>query len=136
MRIEITTTDEILVKRYIIFPLILSAYERDLQIINGSGLFKTPDVYGEIIEAGQKIVTEEIHSIKKAFKTRGIKVYEEIRTTEGIRAEYLCRGYHGNMMLSWSLIKAEAVVMMRKYLGMDISRFEKITAPEQFRNKY
>lgn len=67
----IQTADIILVKRYIILPLILSAYERDLKIITESGLFKTPDVYAEIVESGLKVVTEEINSIKWHLK-RGV----------------------------------------------------------------
>lgn len=134
MRIAITTTDEILVKRYILLPLIMTAYERDLHIITDSGLFKSPDLYAEILEIGLKAVTEDLSGVRKAFAKRGIKVYDEHRLKDGVQAEYMCRGYHSKMFLSWSLITSEAAVLMRKYLGIDTSRFEKITAPEQFRN--
>ncbi|MGN7359441.1 hypothetical protein ACTHPF_20630 [Paenibacillus sp. SAF-054] len=134
MRIAITTADEILVKRYILLPLILTAYERDLHIITDSGLFKSPDIYAELIEIGLKAVTEDLSSVRLAFSKRGIKVYEETHLKDGIRAEFLCRGYHGNMFLSWSLIGAEGAVLMRKYLGLDISRFGKVTVPERFRS--
>lgn len=136
MRIDITTTDDILVKRYILLPLIMTAYERDLHIITDSGLFKSPDIYAEILEIGLKAVTEDLSSVRLAFTKRGIKVYEEKRFKDGIRAEYLCRGYHGKMFLSWSTITAEAAVLMRKYLGLDISKYEKVTVPEELRNKY
>lgn len=134
MRFDITTTDQILVKRYILLPLIMTAYERDLHIIKDSGLFKSPDIYAEILEDGLKAVTEDLSSVRHAFTKRGIKVYEESRLKDGIRAKFLCRGYHGNMFLSWSLIGAEGSVLMRKYLGLDISRFEMVTTPEQFRS--
>jgi len=132
----VQTTDVILVKRYILLPLILSAYERDQRIIKESGLFKTPDIYTEVLEIGLKAVTEELRDIRKAFTKRGIKVYEEEKSKEGIRAEYLCRGYHQHIFLSWSLIKAECVVMMRKYLGLDISRFKDPTTPEELQSEY
>lgn len=136
MRIAITTTDEILVKRYILLPLIMTAFERDLHIIKDSGLFKSPDIYVEILEAALKTVTEDLSSVRLAFSKRGIKVYEENRFKDGIRAEYLCRGYHGNMLLSWSLIGAEGSVLMRKYLGLDISTYGNVTVPEHIRNHY
>lgn len=135
MRIAITTTDEILVKRYIMLPLIMTAYERDLHIIKDSGLFKSPEIYAEILESGLKAVMEDLSSVRQAFSKRGIKVYEENRLKDGIRAMFLCRGYHGNMFLSWSLIGAEGSVLMRKYLGQDISRFGKVSVPEDLRIK-
>lgn len=132
----VQTTDIILVKRYILLPLILSAYERDQRIIKESGLFKTPDIYTELLEIGLNAVIEELRDVRRAFTKRGIKVYEETRSKEGVRAEYLCRGYHQDMFLSWSLITAECVVMMRKYLGLDISRFKDMSVPEELQNEY
>lgn len=136
MRIDITTTDQILVKRYILLPLIMTAYERDLHIIKESRLFKSPDIYAEILEAALKVVTEDLSSVRLAFSKRGIKVYEENRLKDGIRAEFLCRGYHSKMFLSWSMITSEAVVLMRKYLGLDISRYDNVSVPEELRNQH
>lgn len=132
----VQTTDIILVKRYILLPLILSAYERDQRIIKESGLFKTPDIYTELLEIGLNAVIEELRAVRKAFTKRGIKVYEEEKSSEGIRAEYLCRGYHQRIFLPWSIIKAECVVMMRKYLGLNISRFKDLSVPEDLRIEY
>lgn len=132
----IQTADTILIKRYILLPLILSAYERDKRIINESGLFKTPDIYSEVLEIGLKSVTEDLRDVRKAFVRRGIKVYEEEKSKDGIRANYLCRGYQNTMFLSWSLIRAECIVMMRKYLGLDISRFVDVTVPNHLRAEY
>lgn len=95
----VQTTDIILVKRYILLPLILSAYERDQRIIRESGLFKTPDIYTELLEIGLNAVTEELRAVRKAFTKRRIKVYEEEKSSEGIRTEYLCRGYHQRIFL-------------------------------------
>lgn len=41
-----------------------------------------------------------------------------------IHAKFMCRGYRSEMELRWEFITAEASVLMRKYLGLDISKYK------------
>ncbi|OAB28451.1 hypothetical protein PMSD_22260, partial [Paenibacillus macquariensis subsp. defensor] len=119
----IVDADLDLIKFYIILPLILTTFERDQGIIKDFSILKTPDPYLEVIERAMDSVTKDLVVIRKGFKDRGIKVYDEHQMTNGVHAEYMCRGYHGKMHLQWGLIKAEVFVLMRKHLGLDVTKY-------------
>lgn len=119
----INDEDRALVKQYIIFPLVLTAFERDSAII--SSAVKTPEPYVERITLAMDSLTHDITDIKRQFRDRGIKVYEQTRDADGVYAKFQCRGYHGNMTLRWSFINPEAAILMRKYLGVDTSELER-----------
>ncbi|GIO63596.1 hypothetical protein [Paenibacillus cineris] len=119
----IAETDRILVKRYLVTQMVLTAFDRDKGNIQHSGLFKTPNLYTDLIDKAIDEAIKEITSVKKAFRNRGIKVYEEHRTKLGVDAKFMCRGYHDNMQLRWAFITAEATVLMRLFLGLDIGHY-------------
>lgn len=130
---QITDEDRTLVKYYIILPMILTAFERDTSIMNN--LLKTPDPYIERVHLAMNSLTLDITTIKRKLRDLGIKVYETIRELNGVYTRFLCRGYHGHMTLRWTFIKPEAAILMRKYLGLDVSRFENTVIPEWLRIK-
>ncbi|MNW45656.1 hypothetical protein D3C74_229270 [compost metagenome] len=113
-----TSEDMSYVKMYILLPLILTAFERDKKVAEVS--FKTPRPYVSLIDAAIKKVEIDLKEVRRKFRLQGIKVYEETRTEIGIDARYLCRGYHYDFNMLWSVIKAESSVLMEKYLGIDI----------------
>lgn len=106
-----------LIKSYILLPMILSAYERDKQIIEDS--VRNPEIYTDMISAAMDRATKLLTEIRREFRNRGIKVYEITRDTEGIRADFKCRGYVSNMRMLWSLITAQANERMRVYMSAD-----------------
>ncbi|MBJ9993254.1 MULTISPECIES: hypothetical protein [Paenibacillus] len=112
----ITAEDTALVKRYLIVPMILDAFERDKQIIE-SGLFKSPTLYTDLIDKAMDQATKELTYVRRAFKEHGIKVYDERKTRKGVEAKYLCRGYHKEMSMLWTFISAEATVLRRLLLA-------------------
>ncbi|WP_339273686.1 hypothetical protein MKY59_21230 [Paenibacillus sp. FSL W8-0426] len=113
--IDITDEDRALVKSHTLLPRILSAFERDAALINAT--LKTPGPYADIIAEAQRKLTADIYDIRKEFRRRGIKVYEESADKDGVLAKYQCRGYHAEFRLLNSFMAAEANVLMRKYLG-------------------
>lgn len=130
----ITEEDHALIKPYILLPIVLSAFERDISVINGT--VKTPEPYKEIITAAMDRVTLDLTELRREFKQRGIKVLDMQRTERGYEAQYLCRGYQRKFILLDGLVRAEGEILMRKYLGLDITRYENVTIPEELRNKY
>ncbi|MGF7049110.1 hypothetical protein J2T13_003618 [Paenibacillus sp. DS2015] len=116
VREPISAMDQRLVKKYLLLPLILTAFERDNKIM-GSDLFKTP-IYSEVIEKAMMDVTLELSGVRKEFLKRGIKVYEEHRYVDGVHAYFKCRGLTGEMSMRWEFVTAEVSVLMRKYLGL------------------
>ncbi|WP_379319290.1 hypothetical protein [Paenibacillus puldeungensis] len=116
------------VKLYIILPLILTAFERDKKIIERE--LKTPRPYVTLLDNAIKRVEDDHREVRRKFRVLGLKVYEEKRTVDGIYARYLCRGYHYEFSMLWSLITAESSVLMEKYLGLDIFKYINPAIPD------
>lgn len=119
--------DNMLVKSYILLPLILSAFERDAAIM--SAQLKTPDPYMDVLRSAADTATADLRDVRAEMRTRGIKVYEQQRLEVGIEARFICRGYHERMLLLDDVIAAQAAIHMRRYLGLDISEFKSNEVP-------
>ncbi|MFE9279333.1 hypothetical protein ACQKLN_29675 [Paenibacillus glucanolyticus] len=130
----ITSEDRMYVKGYILLLLVIAAYERDCRYIEAN--LKTPGPYVDTIKLAIDRAWDDMKYIKKHFRSKGLKVYEQTNTKVGIQAKFMCRGYRSEMELRWEFITAEAHVLMRKYLGLDISTYENVTLPGELRNKY
>lgn len=118
----ITPEDRMYVKRYILLVLVIAAYERDCRYIEDN--LKTPGPYIDTIKLAINRAWDDLKDVKKHFRSKGLKVYEQNSTKIGIHAKFMCRGYRSEMELRWEFITAEASVLMRKYLGLDISKYE------------
>lgn len=116
----ISPEDYALVKPYIILPMILTAFERDKKIIEGSGAIKTPAPYAAMIEAAMKRVSTDLRNVKREFRERGIKVYEVGRRGNLIEAKFVCRGYTGKFNLRDTYLIVQAGEMMRAYLSGNV----------------
>lgn len=118
----ITDEDRLYVKQFILLPLIIAAFERDCRYIQDN--LKTPEPYVDTIKLAINKAQEDFKEIKKYFWLKGLKVYEENQTQNGIEAKFKCRGYQSDMELQWEFLTAQASILMRKYLGLDISVYE------------
>ncbi|ULO07101.1 hypothetical protein H1230_29880 [Paenibacillus sp. 19GGS1-52] len=123
--------DSMLVKSYVLLPLILSAFERDATIISTN--LRTPAPYLEVLDLAAAVATVDLRDVRTEMRTRGIKVYDQQRLDVGIEAKFICRGYHERMLLLNDIIAAQAAIHMRRYLGLDISAFK--SYEEQYRLK-
>lgn len=115
--IDITPEDRALIKSHIILPRVLTAFERDIALINAT--LKTPGPYVDVIAEAQRKITADIYEVRKGFRQRGIKVYEEVADNDGVTARYKCRGYQAEKRIRWAFMAADASVVMRKYLGLN-----------------
>lgn len=118
----ITDEDRQYVKQFILLPLIIAAFERDCRYIQDN--LKTPEPYVDTIKLAINKARDDFKEIKKYFWLKGLKVYEENQTKNGIEAKFKCRGYQSDMELQWEFLTAQASILMRKYLGLDISVYE------------
>ena len=126
--IDITSEDHTLIKSYIILPRVLTAFERDIALINAT--LKTPGPYVDVIAEAQRKLTAVLYEVRKGFRTRGIKVYEEVTDNDGVTARYKCRGYESQMRIRWTMMAADASVIMRKYLGLSTDMYVDPSVPE------
>lgn len=118
----ISSEDRLFVKKYILLVLVIAAYERDCRHIEAN--LKTPGPYVDTIKLAIDRAWDDLRVIKKHFRSKGLKVYEQTNIEIGIQAKFMCRGYRSEMELRWEFITAEASVLMRKYLGLDISSYK------------
>lgn len=109
--------DNLLVKSYILLPLILSAFERDASAIASE--LRTPAPYLEVIQSAAHAASADLREVRAGMRARGLKVYEQQRLETGVEAKFVCRGYHERMLLLDDVIAAQATLHMRRYLGME-----------------
>ncbi|WIV18107.1 hypothetical protein QPK24_17065 [Paenibacillus polygoni] len=112
--------DHLLIKKYLIYTLILDVLEQDIDSIRQVALHM-PEVYILRLSKLQSEVTVSLTSLRSDMRTRGIRVYEESKQKEGIEALYLCRGYRRRLFLLWTFAKTEVKKEMSAYLGIDLS---------------
>lgn len=125
----IVSSEELrLIKEFLILPLVLSVFERDMKAI--VSVVKTPGPYHDALRRASDKITADLGVLKKAFYKRGIQVYQEERLPQQLQASYKCRGYHGSITLLFDRLKAEIELRMRRYLGEDMTPYERKDLPE------
>ncbi|GIO30218.1 MULTISPECIES: hypothetical protein [Paenibacillus] len=113
------TRDELsLIKSYLLLQFIHKVFERDLRIMEESGVFKTPELYMEVVAGGDRQAMMLLSGVKREFKSRRIRVYEISQDERGIGAQYVCRGYTGEMNILWPAFRSEMMARMKAYLGL------------------
>ncbi|MEK4324904.1 hypothetical protein MKZ24_02125 [Paenibacillus sp. FSL R7-0297] len=108
--------DNMLVKSYILLPLILSAFERDASILSAE--LRTPDPYLEVLRTAAGAAIADLRDVRTEMRARGLKVYAQQQLEVGIEAKFVCRGYHERMLLLDDVITAQSTIRMRRYLGL------------------
>jgi hypothetical protein len=111
-------TDEELetVKRYVLLGIVVRILDHDIRVV-GASKMKLPRFHESMLRGIQDRVLLELASIRKSFRTSGIKVYEEQREADGLTASYVCRGYHYKFTMQWSFVRAEAERLLKTYTG-------------------
>lgn len=128
----VTREERALIKSYLLLMYIHKVFERDCRIIQESGVFKTPQLYVEVVGNGAKRAAVLLREVKQEFIKRAIKVYDVEQSHEGIQARYACRGYIGSINILWPSFREEMMDRMRAYLGLispDIASSELSHAP-------
>lgn len=114
----ITQEELSLIKSYLLLIFIQKVFERDIRILKESGVFRTPQLYMELIANGDQQATMLLAEVKREFRQRNIKVYQIGQDDHGPDAKYVCRGYTGEMRILWPAFRNEMLVRMRVYLGL------------------
>ncbi|MBD2861587.1 hypothetical protein [Paenibacillus oceani] len=107
-----------LIKNFIILPLVLNVFSRDMKKVEQEHLFKTFKpylaMYGQVLDK----ITKDITKVKRELVKAGIKVHDGTRTKDELIHEYLCRGYTGKFAMLWKTLAAEVEILMNHYLGV------------------
>ncbi|GGF69980.1 hypothetical protein GCM10010912_14010 [Paenibacillus albidus] len=116
---EGVTPDELsLVRSYLLLTYIHKVFERDCRVIGKSGLFKTPQLYMELVSSGAKKTSIMLQEVKRELASHDLKITTVRQDQRGVEAQYMCRGYNGEMSILWPVFRREMMVRMRAYLGL------------------
>lgn len=120
-RAPLVSEDELrLVKDYVLLLILLNVLDKDIETLKTIKLKMTNIYITNWLSVHQKVCSD-IVELKREFRNRGIKIYEQKRTKESIVAKYLCRGYHHDLSMLWGLVKAEVEKKLSVYLGVDLT---------------
>lgn len=113
--------DIILVKSSIVLEVVLDVLTKNLKIIESTEL-SLHEVY--ILHAKTQVRDLELKSRQNRIdmRARGIKILSNSRGSDGIKVEYLCRGYKHKMHLLWELLKSETTIFLCESLNLDIEK--------------
>jgi hypothetical protein len=106
-----------MVKEAVLYPVMLDVIENDINKVRKMNL-KLTLLLVISLQKIQKQILKDNRVLKRELKERGIRIYEERRTSLGIEAEYKCRGYHHKLSLLWSVIRADILRMISHYMNI------------------
>ncbi|OBZ14768.1 hypothetical protein A8L34_12750 [Bacillus sp. FJAT-27264] len=115
---EITKDELSLVRSYLLLTFIHKVFERDCRVIGKSGLFKTPQLYIELVSGGAKKASLMLQEVNRELTSRHLKISTVRQDQCGVEAQYNCRGYIGEMNILWPGFRREMMLRMRAYLGL------------------
>jgi hypothetical protein len=117
---EDITKDELsLVRSYLLLTFIHKVFERDCRVIGKSGLFKTPQLYMELVSSATKKTSLMLQEVTRELTAHHLKVTTIRQDQRGVEAQYTCRGYAGEMNILWPGFRNEMMLRMRAYLGLN-----------------
>lgn len=115
---DITKEELSLVRSYLLLTFIHKVFERDCRVISKSGLFKTPQLYMELLSGATKKTSLMLQEVTRELSSRDLKITTVRQDQRGVEALYSCRGYQGEMNILWPGFRREMMLRMRAYLGL------------------
>ncbi|WP_261132442.1 hypothetical protein [Bacillus sp. Marseille-Q3570] len=88
-----TKEESLLIDRFILYPMLLTILNRDIQIFQRSP-FKFTQPYVLWIENRMTEISNELHHIRKEMKAKNIKVSFHQRYEDTSEYNIIVRGYH------------------------------------------
>ncbi|MEK5396246.1 hypothetical protein [Paenibacillus sp. FSL K6-2859] len=115
---DITKEELSLVRSYLLLTFIHKVFERDCRVISKSGLFKTPQLYMELVSGATKKTSLMLQEVSRELNSHDLKITTVRQDQRGVEALYSCRGYQGELNILWPGFRREMMLRMRAYLGL------------------
>jgi hypothetical protein len=115
---DITKEELSLVRSYLLLTFIHKVFERDCRVISKSGLFKTPQLYMELVSGATKKTSLMLQEVSRELSSHDLKITTVRQDQRGVEALYSCRGYQGELNILWPGFRREMLLRMRAYLGL------------------
>jgi hypothetical protein len=121
MVIPLLSKEELqMVKEAVIFPVMLEVIESDIEKVGGVGIRLDLLLIASLKQLQVELFKNH-HALKVELRQRGIKIIAERRTSLGIEAEYLCRGYQHQLSLLWGVVRTEILQKASDYLNISLT---------------
>lgn len=120
----ITLEEHVLVKDFVLLPVVLDTLELDIKRMLAANLKMLP-VYICNLRALQEAIIQELTEVKREFRQRGIKVFNLKISSSGLAAEYLCRGYQFTFSMLPPQIRSFVIVKLCGLMGLDVATLKK-----------
>ncbi|WP_341278506.1 hypothetical protein [Paenibacillus sp. FSL H8-0537] len=104
----------VLARRYVLLGIIVRILDHDIRVLHSSEA-KLPKLYETMLLGLQDRVLLELAALRKQLRSKGIEMLEEIRSEDGLEAQYICRGYRHRFILLWGYIRSESEQLLRTY---------------------
>jgi hypothetical protein len=115
---DITQEELSLVRSYLLLTFIHKVFERDCRVIGKSGLFKTPQLYMELVSSGAKKTSLMLQEVKRELASQNLRINTITQDANGVKASYTCRQLTGELNILWPGFRREMMLRMRAYLGL------------------
>ncbi|MCQ6265456.1 hypothetical protein M1K46_07240 [Fictibacillus sp. WQ 8-8] len=107
--------DRILVDKYIMYPMLLTIFNRDLKVIAVSP-FKLRQPYVTLIENVMNAISFELRDVKKEMMARKIKVTDGRPVDDITEYQIFIRGYQEVMRFPNVHLRNKAELLMKHFL--------------------
>ncbi|MGG1571827.1 hypothetical protein [Fictibacillus sp. NRS-1165] len=108
-------TDRILVDKYIMYPMLLTIFNRDLKVI-AVAPFKLKQPYVTLIENVMNAISYELRDVKKEMMKRKIKVTDGKPVDDITEYQIFIRGYQEVMRFPNVHLRNKAELLMKHFL--------------------
>lgn len=115
---EVTKDELSLIRSYLLLTFIHKVFERDCRVISKSGLFKTPQIYMELVSSATKKTLLMLQEVTRELTSHDLKITNVRQDQRGVEAQYSCRGVQGELNILWPGFRREMLLRMRAYLGL------------------
>jgi hypothetical protein len=107
-----------LIEKFVLYPILLTVFNRDLRIINGSP-FKLKQPYIAVVEQIMNQISKDLYDVRVELRKRRIKVMDGRRDDEITEYEIFIRGYREIMRFPNVHLRNKTESLMLSYLQVE-----------------
>lgn len=116
-------------KMVLLLPVVLSIFQKDQKII-GELSIKTKEPYVELLQLAMDNAHKELMRQQAHLRRLRIEIIEQDLSKEGLSCLFSCNGYSHQFHMRTDLFRAEIMMWMKHFLGLDVLQYIKTTVPE------
>ena len=109
-----SAAEKLLVKQYVLLPILLTILQRDLDAVGESSLrISLPHI--RVIQRMMASVRDDLIRVRHSLGRAGIRIYTEKKNAGGVMCKFICRGYHETVSLTREDTRTEISQLAGKY---------------------